>query len=144
MIVKKGDRVKIEYEGKLEDGTVFDSSKKHDKPLEFEVGAQQVIKGFDKAVTGMKKNEEKEFLIEPKEAYGEHREDLKKTIPRKTLPQDKKPEEGMMLMMGTPDGKQFPAKIAKVEKENVVIDLNHPLAGKKLIFKIKVLEINAK
>ena len=142
MAIKKGKKVKIEYEGKLEDGTVFDSSEKHGQPLEFEVGSGQVIKGFDDAVSGMKKGEEKEFSIEPEEAYGKRNPDLEKEIPRKALPQDQEPKEGMMLMMGTPDGQRFPAKIIKVGKEKVTIDLNHPLAGKKLIFKIKVVDVS--
>ena len=141
--VKKGNIVTIEYEGKLEDGTVFDSSKNHDKPLEFEVGSGMVIPGFDKAVTGMKKGQEKEFSIESKDAYGEPRKELMKEISRSALPQDKEPKEGMMVVIGTPQG-QIPAKIAKVTKDLVTLDLNHPLAGKKLIFKIKILEVKEK
>ena len=144
MEIKKGNKIKVDYEGRFESGEIFDSSKHgdHSHPLEFEVGAGHVIKGFDEAVIGMKKDEEKEFSIEAKDAYGERDERGIQRIPLDALPKDHEPKEGMMVAVGTPDGQQFPAKIVKVEKDFVSLDLNHPLAGKKLIFKIKVLEIN--
>lgn len=145
MVIKQGDKIKVDYEGKFDDGTIFDSSQHgdHSHPLEFEVGSGQVIKGFDDAVIGMKKNQIKEFSIAPEDAYGDVNPELKKAIPRSTLPQDKKPEPGMVLIMTAPNGQQLPVKIAEVNEKNVILDLNHPLAGKKLNFKIKVLEINA-
>jgi peptidylprolyl isomerase len=100
-----------------------------------------VIPGFDKAVLGMKVGEEKEFTIAPAEAYGEYNPELTKEIPKNVLPKEQEPKEGMTLMVGTPQG-QFPVRISKVLADRVVIDLNHPLAGKVLIFKIKVLSIN--
>jgi FKBP-type peptidyl-prolyl cis-trans isomerase 2 len=141
MPVKEGDKVKIEYEGKLDDGTVFDSSAKHGKPLEFKVGSKQVIPGFENAVIGMEKGEEKEIKIEPAKAYGDPNPQLIKTIPRDKLPMDQELKPGMMLAVGLPDGRQFPARIAKVEGSEVTIDLNHPLAGKNLNFKVKVVDI---
>ena len=80
MKVEKGKKVKIEYEGKLDDGTVFDSSKKHGQPLEFEAGSGKVIKGFDNAVMGMEKGEEKEVKIKPDEAYGEKKDEFSDLI----------------------------------------------------------------
>ena len=143
MEVKKGSKLKVEYEGKFEDGEVFDSSSHgdHSHPLEFEVGAGDVIKGFDDSVLGMKKGEEKEFTLEPDEAYGQPNPELKQDIPRDVLPKDQKPEAGMILMMTTPDGHQMPAKILEVTEDKITLDLNHPLAGRKLIFKIKILDI---
>lgn len=143
-IVKSGDIVSVNYEGRFEDGEVFDSSSHgdHSHPLEFQVGSGQVIKGFDNAVLGMKEGEEKEFSVEPSEGYGEVSEDAFKELPRKALPAGQEPKEGMMLVMSTPDGHRFPAKISKVSKDNVTLDLNHPLAGKKLIFKITLSAIN--
>ena len=140
MPIKKGDKIKVEYEGKLEDGTVFDSSEKYGKPLEFEVGAGNLIKGFDAAVIGMEKGEEKEITIPSAEAYGDPNPNLVKKIPRDKLPKDKEPKAGMILALGTPDGKQIPAKITDVTDKEITIDLNHPLAGKTLIFKVKVVE----
>ena len=140
MTIKKGDKIKVEYTGTLEDGTVFDSSEKHGKPLEFEVGAGQIIKGFDEAVTGMKKGEEKEITLEPKDAYGDPNPALVKKVPKEQLPKEPEPKKGMMLALATPDGKQFPAMIKEVDEKEVSIDLNHPLAGKKLKFKIKIID----
>lgn len=138
--VAKGDKVKVEYTGTFEDGTVFDSSENHGKPLEFEAGSGQVIKGFDEAVVGMEKGEEKEITLQPAEAYGDVNPELHKEIPRDKLPQDQEPQVGMMLALGMPNGQQMPAKIIKVDENSVTIDLNHPLAGKVLIFKIKVVD----
>lgn len=140
MTIKEGDKVKIEYTGTLDDGTVFDSSEKHGKPLEFEVGVGQVIKGFENAVIGMKKGEEKEFKLQPAEAYGDYNPQLIKKIPKEQLPKDKELKSGMILVIGTPDGKKFPARITDVTDKEVSLDLNHPLAGKVLNFKIKVIE----
>lgn len=146
MAIKNGDTVVLEYEGKLESGEVFDSSKHgdHSHPLTFKVGEKKVIPGFENAVVGMKKGEKKEFTIEPKDAYGEPNPQLIKDIPRSQLPQDKEPKEGMALMMNTPDGRQFPARITKVTKDTIKVDLNHPLAGKKLIFNVEVTDVNPK
>lgn len=142
--VKKGDKVKVDYEGKLEDGKIFDSSKHgdHSHPLEFEAGEGKVIKGFDNSVIGMKVGEEKEVKIQPSEAYGDI--DSKKVIkiPRDKLPPGHEPKPGMVLMLQTPEGGQFPATIKEVTDKEATIDLNHPLAGKVLNFKIKLLEIS--
>ena len=143
MNVKKGSKIKVEYEGKLDNGEIFDSSQHgdHSHPLEFVVGEGQVITGFEKVVVGMKKGDEKEFEIEPQDAYGGYNDRLKKDIPKSALPQEQEPKEGMVLLLGTPDGRQFPVKISGVDKENITVDFNHPLAGKKLHFKIKVVEV---
>ncbi|MBU0470038.1 MAG: peptidylprolyl isomerase [Nanoarchaeota archaeon] len=143
MPVKKGDKVKIEYTGTLDDGTVFDASERHGKPLEFEVGSGQVIKGFDEAVLGMEKDEEKEINLQPEEAYGQLRSELNKKVPREQLPKDQEPKAGMILLVGLPNGQQIPARITEVSDSEVTIDLNHPLAGKALNFKIKVVEISS-
>jgi len=144
MTIKKGDKIKVDYEGRLEDGTVFDTSTHgdHSHPLEFEAGSGKVIKGFDEAVIGMKEGEEKEVHIESENAYGDYNPELKKEIPKSTLPPEQEPKAGMTVVMTTPDGHQVPIKIEKVSKDNVVLDMNHPLAGKKLIFKIKIIGIN--
>lgn len=146
MVVGKGDIVKVDYVGKFEDGTVFDTSKHgdHSHPLEFEVGAGKVVMGFDDAILGMGKGDEKEVTLQPEEAYGERREELKQEVPRDKLPEEPEPQKGMTLVMSTPDGCQMPVQIAAVEKEKVVLDLNHPLAGKTSMFKIKVVDIQKK
>ena len=141
MAIKKGDKIKVEYTGTLEDGTVFDSSEKHGKPLEFEVGSGQLIKGFDEAVVGMNKGDEKEIKLQPAEAYGEPKPEMHKKVPRDQLPKEPEPKVGMMLAVGLPNGMQLPAKIMEVSETDITIDLNHPLAGKVLNFKLKVLDV---
>jgi FKBP-type peptidyl-prolyl cis-trans isomerase 2 len=144
MTIKNKDKVTLDYEGKLDDGTIFDSSKHgdHSHPLEFVVGSGMVIPGFDKAVLGMKKGEEKEFSIEPKDAYGEYNSQLKKEIPKKVLINENgEVKKGSTIMVSTNDGRQFPVVVDKVSKDTLTLDFNHPLAGKKLIFKIKIVEI---
>lgn len=143
MTVKKGNKVKVHYTGTFDDGTVFDDSQKHGQPLEFEVGSGQVIKGFDDAVAGMKKGQERDITLRPTEAYGEVKDELKKKVPRAQLPQDQEPKVGMILAVGLPNGMQLPARIVDVTKDTVTIDLNHPLAGKTLHFKLKLLEVAA-
>ena len=140
-VAKKGDKVTLEYTGMLDDGTVFDASSNHDEPLQFEVGEGRVIPGFDKAVTGMKLGDEKKFTIPPAKAYGKPNPKLIKKVSRKEIPQDRKPEVGMRLVMGTPEGRQMQALITEVTPEYIILDLNHPLAGKALTFKIKVIKI---
>jgi len=142
MVLKKGDKVKVEYTGSFEDGTVFDSSEKHGKPLEFEIGAKQIVPGFEKAVVEMKKGEEKEVKLKPEEAYGNPNPELHKKIMKDQLPKGQEPKVGMVLIINLPTGHQVPAKITEISDKDVTIDLNHPLAGKTLNFKIKLLEVN--
>ncbi len=143
MAIHKGDLVKIEYEGRFETGEVFDSSKHgdHSHPLEFLAGSGEVIAGMDKTVIGMKKDDEKEIIISSNEAYGDYDKDLKKQIPRNAIPKEPEPKVGMVLIMTIADGDRFPVKIVEVDDNFVTIDLNHPLAGKTLHFKIKILDV---
>jgi len=139
--VEKGDKIKVEYVGTLEDGTIFDSSENHGAPLEFEVGAGQLIKGFDNGVVGMKIGEEKEITIQPEEGYGQYNPDFLKDMPKDMFPEDQPIEIGMFFMIDLPDGRKTPVRVSKITDENVTVDFNPPLAGKTLIFKIKVIEI---
>lgn len=139
--VKKGDKVKVEYEGCLEDGTVFDSSEKHDAPLEFTVGSGQLIQGFDEAVVGMKEGEEKEVNVPPEKGYGHHRDELVKELPRNYFPQDKEIKPGMAFNMKMQDGNQLLIRVSNVTNETITVDLNPPLAGQTLKFRIKLLSI---
>jgi len=141
MKIEKGNKIKVEYEGKLENGQVFDASKNHGKPLEFEVGTGSVIKGFDAAVIGMEKGEEKEVTIKPFDAYGPVRPDLVKEFPRERLPKEREPKVGMTLGMALPSGQHMSAKIIEVKDKTVKLDMNHPLAGKTLMFNLKIVEI---
>ena len=137
---KKGDKVKVHYTGKLQDGSVFDSSEGR-APLEFELGAGMMIAGFDKAVTGMKQGEKTVANIPAAEAYGEVREEMIMDIPSNQLPPDLKPEIGQQLSMQHPNGGAMPVVVTAVESEHITIDANHFLAGKDLVFEIELVEI---
>ncbi len=143
MIVKEGSKITVEYEGKFESGEIFDSSSRNGeiKPLIFVVGSGKVIKGFDDGVKGMKNNEEKEIIINPEEAYGMPNPEFKKEFNKDFFPKDQEPKEGMVIIMKSAEGQEIPARIDSVKDDLVTVDLNHPLAGKKLIFKVKIVGI---
>jgi FKBP-type peptidyl-prolyl cis-trans isomerase 2 len=138
--VKEGDTVKVHYTGKLEDGSVFDSSVSRD-PLEVTLGEGKLIPGFEKAVVGLEVGDKTTANIVSADAYGERRDDLEVTIEREQLPEDIEPEVGMQLQLNQPNGQPVPVQITKVEEENIIIDANHPLAGKDLTFDIELVEI---
>ena len=137
--MKPGDKVKVHYKGTLNDGTVFDSSDGRE-PLEFTIGENQVIAGFENGVKDMKLNQEKTIKIKPSDAYGEKNEQLIVNIPRDKFP-PKIEVDGKLILKG-PQGQNIPAIVKEVKDDIVVIDLNHPLAGEELTFKIKVVGIN--
>ena len=138
--VKNGDTVKVHYHGRLTDGTTFDSSEGR-SPLEFEVGAQQVIKGFDEGVVGMAVGEKKTINIPAEDAYGSASAEKMIEFPRAQFPPDMTPEVGMQLSLRSQDGHDFPVVIAEVGDEVVLLDANHPLAGKDLVFDVEVVGI---
>ena len=135
--MNEGKKVKVNYTGTFDDGKIFDSSEGR-APLEFTIGNNQVIKGFENAIREMKVNDEKSIKIPAKEAYGERDENLMVKIPRDKFPPEV--ELGGNLILKGPNGEQIPAIIKEVENDSVTIDLNHPLAGKQLNFKLKLVE----
>ena len=139
--VKNGDTVKVHYHGRLSDGSTFDSSEGR-SPLEFEVGSGSVIKGFDEGVVGMEQGEKKTIHIPADEAYGPTIPENVIEFPRSQFPPDMAPEVGMQLNLRSQDGQNIPVVIAEVKDEVVVLDANHPLAGKDLIFDVEVVEIS--
>lgn len=139
MVVKKGDKIKVEYTGSFESGEVFDASERHGQPLEFVAGAGMVVPGFDVAVIGMEVDEEKTVTLKPEDAYGMPNEQAIQKVPKENFPAEAK--EGMMIGVPLPNGQQIPAKIVKIDEKEVTLDMNHPMAGKTLVFKIKVVEI---
>lgn len=143
MAVQKGDTIKIEYVGKYEDGSVFDSSEKQGQPLQFTVGNGQIIKGLDDAILGMEEGDQKEIEINPQDGYGEHNPDLVQKVPRDKFPQEMDVQPGTVFEAGLPSGETVPANVVDVDDEGVSVDLNHPLAGKKLNFSVKVVEIGS-
>jgi len=142
-IVEHGHLVSVEYVGKLKSGEEFDNSKNHG-PIQFIVGNGQVIKGFDAAVLGMKINDKKKFNIPQEDAYGDANPELVQVIPLSRIPDHIKSQlkVGGFLVMQSPVGQQIPAKVLKLDKENVSLDMNHPLAGQDLTFEIKLVDIN--
>ena len=140
MKAKKGSKVKIDYAGTLDDGTVFDSSKGAE-PLEFEIGAGMVIPVFENGVIGMEEGQEKNIKIAAKDAYGERNEALVQPVPKDKINVGREIEEGMVLALQAPTGQKVPIRVAKVDKDNVYLDMNHPLAGKNLNFKVKVVGV---
>jgi peptidylprolyl isomerase len=145
---KQGDRVRVNYTGKLADGTVFDSSDCVDDgcgcasgPLEFTIGAGEVIPGFDAAVLGMSIGESRNVVIPVKEAYGERLEEMVAEIPKSDLPEGLVPELGAHLEVAHESGQVFQVLITDVTDSHITIDANHPLAGRELTFDISLVEI---
>lgn len=138
--VKENNTVKVLYTGKLADGQVFDSSEGKE-PLAFTLGQGSLIPGFEKGLIDMKLNEKKTIIIPADEAYGYPREDLLIEVPKSELPQEMDPEVGMGLVSRTPEGQEINLLVVQVKEDTVVLDGNHPLAGKELIFDLEVVEI---
>jgi len=141
--VKRGDTVKVHYHGTLTDGSIFDSSTGRE-PLEFEVGGGMVIEGFDNGVLGMAVGEKRTIEIPADQAYGQKNEDMIMEFPIDRFPQDLVPEVGMQLNMSNNQGEQFPVVIVDVAEEFVLLDANHPLAGRDLIFDLELVDLKSK
>lgn len=140
---KDGDKVKVHYEGRLRSGETFDSSQGRD-PLEFTVGAGQMIKGFDEGVKGMQVGDKKTVEIGADDAYGQREEANLIEFPKDQFPADMNPQVGMQLALSDNNGQQFPVVVAEVKADSVVLDANHPLAGQDLIFNIEMVDIEPK
>ena len=138
--VKSGDKIKVHYHGKLINGETFDSSNGR-QPLEFEVGSGMVIKGFDTGVTGMAVGEKKSISIPFAEAYGPANPEMIIEFPKEKFPQDMQLEVGTPLVMNGGNGEQYQVVIIEIKEETVLLDANHPLAGKDLIFDLELVEI---
>lgn len=139
-VVKKGDRVRVHYTGRLEDESEFDSSS-GDDPLEFTVGEGKVISGFESAVVGMSPGDEVETRIEAADAYGKRNDDLILTIKRSDLPANLDPSVGQQLNMQASSGEPFVVTVTDRDEESLTLDANHPLAGEDLTFEIELIEI---
>jgi FKBP-type peptidyl-prolyl cis-trans isomerase 2 len=140
--VKENNTVKVNYTGKLSNGQVFDTSEGRE-PIEFTLGQGQLIPGFEKGVIDMKLNEKKTITIAKEEAYGEVNNDLIQEVKKTELPQDMSPEVGMGLVSKSPDGREMNLMVVEVKDDSIVVDGNHPLAGKELIFDLEVVDIKA-
>lgn len=139
---KNGDTVQIHYTGKLDDGTVFDSSSGRE-PLTFTLGAGEVIPGFEMAVVGMSIGDAKTERIEADQAYGGHMEEMILVVPRDNMPEEMNPEIGMVVGLPTDEGDHMPAQIVDISEATITIDANHPLAGQALTFDLELVSITS-
>ncbi len=139
--VKEGDYVKVHYTGKFNDGEVFESTKGC-QSVEVHVGSGDFLVGFEDALVGMAPEETKTFSLEASEAYGDRHDELEQTFQLSDFPDDYKPEVGQVILLESNNDEQFHALVTHVGEEQVVLDLNHPLAGKDLTFEVEILEIN--
>jgi FKBP-type peptidyl-prolyl cis-trans isomerase 2 len=141
MKVEKGKNVKVHYTGTFENGQEFDSSRTRNETLNFTVGAGQMIAGFDNAVMGMEVGETKDVTLTPNEAYGERNEEAVQPVNRKNFPEDFVVRVGEMVQGSTAEGIPIQAVVVGEDEENIILDMNHPLAGKSLNFNIELVEI---
>ena len=140
MTATAGNIVRVHYTGRLDDGTVFDSSEGRE-PIEFTLGSERVIPGLSAAVTGMEVGEEKRVTIPSADAYGPRDDGMMVTVSRADLPADQDLEVGQQLEMATPDGKSFNVVVVGVDPGNVRLDANHPLAGLDLTFDLRLVSV---
>jgi FKBP-type peptidyl-prolyl cis-trans isomerase 2 len=140
MEVKTGDKVRVHYSGRLLDGTLFDSSEGRE-PLEFTVGAGQMIKGFDAGVQGMRVGDRKTIQIPPEEAYGHRDEEAIIEFPSENVPSDMTLEPGMQLTLRNQYGQPVQVVVLEVKTDVIIMDANHMLAGQELVFEVELVEI---
>ncbi len=146
---EKGDKVKIRFTGKLDDGTVVDASEDcscescecEDDRLEFTIGEEEVIPGLEEAVIGMRPGETKTVRIVSDQAYGPYDEEMVMQVERSEFPEDIQPEVGQMLELTDDEGEAFVVTVAEVSDESVTLDANHPLAGQDITYDLELVEI---
>lgn len=137
---KVGDSVKISFIGKLEDGTIFESSK-NNEPLQFTVGNGEVLQGVDEAIIGMKEGQTKTISISSDKCYGAKEKELIINVEKSKLPPDLKLKVGYQLQIPLEDGKPINVRVTDITKDRITLDGNHYLAGKNLFFDITLIEI---
>jgi FKBP-type peptidyl-prolyl cis-trans isomerase 2 len=138
--VEQGDRVSVHFTGRAEDENVFASSREGN-PIEFEVGAGEVITGLDNGVVGMEEGQQENLVVHPQEAFGDPRGDLVTTIMRTDFPETLVPQEGKLLRVKTGEGQIVSARITRIEGDEVTIDANHPLAGQTIQLDVEMVAI---
>ena len=137
-----GNTVSVHYKGTFDDGTVFDSSHSRGEPMTFTVGSGQLIEGFDSAVPGMTIGEVKTVSLTPAQGYGERSEEAVQEVPKTSFPNDFEFQEGQIVHAQNPDGTSFQAVLGAVGTDSVMVDMNHPMAGKNLNFEIELVDIS--
>jgi len=139
MEAKQGDTVEVHYTGKLENGELFDSSS-NTEPVQFTIGAGEVMPGFEEAVVGMSPGESKTWKVDSDKAFGPHHETMVVTVEREKLPQDMEPKVGQVLQAGSGE-KSVSVRVVEISGDRVTLDANHPLAGRDLLLDIKLEKI---
>jgi len=139
-VAKRGDSIKVHYTGRFENGQVFDSSIGRD-PVEFEIGAGMIIRGFETAVISMKPGEKKTVTVLPEDGYGNYDENLLLEMPKDKIPGNINPEVGLELQLVNKQGNALPVVVKEIVEKTIKLDANHPLAGKVLVFDLELLEI---
>ncbi len=137
--IGKGKKVKFDYTLKIDNELVETSEGK--EPLEYTHGEGQIIPGLASALNGLKVGDEKTVVIEPKDAYGEIIEEAMKELPKSSFPEEFEPQQGMVIELKNEEGESAPGIIWEIKDAGIVVNFNHPLAGKTLEFDIKIVEI---
>lgn len=140
-MVEEGKFVQIQYTGTFDNGEIFDSNVGLE-PLEFQVGSGSIIVGLDRGIMDMKIDDEKKITVTPEDGYGEYNNEFVLNMPLAEMQSNFNPEPGMVISIQMENGSLIPARITEVTDETVILDLNHPLAGKTLHFAVKILAIN--
>jgi FKBP-type peptidyl-prolyl cis-trans isomerase 2 len=138
---KTGSHVRVNFTGKLDDGTIFATSA-NDEPIEFTLGENEVLPAIEEAVEGMESGEMKTVRIAAEDAFGLRREDLVQEIPRDSFPDDAEVEIGQQLWVDEMDEEPVTVSVVDLSDSTVTIDANHPLAGEDLIFDLEVLDVS--
>ncbi len=140
-MVENAKFVQIEYTGTFDNGEIFDTNVGMD-PLEFQVGSGSIISGLENGLIGMNLSEEKDITVVPEDGYGDYNEEFVLTVPLSEMRANFEPEPGMVISIQMENGNLIPARVTDISDDNVILDLNHPLAGKTLHFNVKIIDIN--
>lgn len=138
---KTGNHVRVNFTGKLDDGTIFATSA-NGEPIEFTMGDNEVLPAIEEAVEGMEPGEMKTVRIAAEDAFGLRREDLVQEIPRDSLPNDMDVEVGQQLWVDDVDSEPVTVSVVDLSESTVTLDANHPLAGEDLIFDLEILDVS--
>jgi len=138
-VIEDGKTVSLEYTLKLEDGTQADGNV-GGEPLVYEQGAQQILPALEQAIAGMEESQTKEVTLEAEQAFGDVNPDLRQEVESEVVPEEAR-REGAQLVSEDPSGNRRLIRVHEVRDDKVVLDLNHPLAGQKLHFDVKVLKV---
>ena len=137
-----GNNVSVHYRGTFDDGTVFDSSYDKGEPITFEVGSTELIAGFSEAVVGMNPGETRSISLAPEDAYGPAIPEAVQKVPRTAFGEGFPLNEGVSVQGTAPNGQTMVGVVNSIEEDHVVVDFNHPMAGKNLNFQIQLVSVN--